>query len=159
MCRRLTRILSGLAALVVFAPKPALALDFLWETQGSYVHQMAHLTFALAMMYFIFEIKRGELRGMPGVKSLIWACGLLVWWNLDAIFGHAVDWSLHNPVILGTGLDSRLVMEDWQYWAYYVTKITHFLLLIPAFYLFYRCLQRFSRESERFGGDSETRGS
>ena len=159
MCRRLTRILSGLAALVVLAPKPALALDFLWETQGSYVHQMAHLTFALAMMYFIFEIKRGELRGMPGVRNLIWACVFLVWWNLDAIFGHAVDWSLHNPVILGTGLDSRLLMEDWQTWAYYVTKVTHFLLLVPAFYLLYRSFKRFSRATEQYGGDREANGS
>jgi hypothetical protein len=148
MYRRLTQVLCGLAVLVFFAPKPGLALTFIWETQGSYVHQMAHLLFAMAMILFIYEINRGELRGMPGVTSLVWACGLLVWWNLDAIFGHAVDWSLHNPVILGEGFDRRLLMEDWQTWAFYITKITHFLVLIPAFYLFYRCLKRFSRESE-----------
>jgi hypothetical protein len=148
MYRRLTQVLCGLVALVLLAPRPGHAFELLWETQGSYVHQMAHLIFALAMILFIYEIKRGELRGMPGVTSLIWACGLLVWWNLDAIAGHAIDWSLHNPVILGAGLDRRLLMEDWQTWAFYVTKITHFLLLIPAFYFFYRSLKRFSRETE-----------
>jgi len=147
MCRPLTRVLSVLAALTVLAPKPALAFSLLWETQGSYVHQMAHLTFALAMVVFIFEIYRGELRGLPGFASLIWACIFLVWWNLDALFGHAVDWSLRNPVILGSGVDSRLLMENWESWAFYITKITHFLLLIPPFYLFYRSLKQFSRNA------------
>jgi hypothetical protein len=148
MHRRLTPVLCGLAALLFFAPRPVLAFSLLWETQGSYVHQMAHLVFAVAMFFFIVEINRGELRGMPGVTSLVWACGLLVWWNLDAVCGHAVDWSLHNPVILGEGLNRRLLMENWESWAFYLTKITHFLILMPAFYLFYRCLKRFSRETE-----------
>jgi hypothetical protein len=152
MYRRLTQVLCGLVALVLMAPRPAHAFELLWETQGSYVHQMAHLFFALAMIIFIFEINRGELRGRPGFRSLMWACGLLAWWNLDAIVGHAIDWSLHNPVILDAGLDRRLLMEDWQTWAYYLTKSTHFLLTIPAFYLFYRSLKRFSRESEAKAG-------
>jgi hypothetical protein len=148
MYRRLTQVLSGLVALVLLAPRPGYALEFLWETQGSYVHQMAHLFFAVAMILFIFEINRGELRGLPGFRNLMWACGLLAWWNLDAILGHAIDWSLHNPVILGAGLDRRLLMEDWETWAFYLTKITHFLITIPAFYLFYRSLKRFNQESE-----------
>jgi hypothetical protein len=151
MHRRVTQIFCGLVALVFFAPKPGLAFNLIWETQGSYVHQMAHLIFALAMFLFIVEIHRGELRSVPGVACLVWACGLLVWWNLDSIFGHAVDWSLENPVILGEGWRRRLLMEDWQTWAFYLTKITHFLILIPAFYLFYRFLKRFSQESETQG--------
>jgi hypothetical protein len=151
MYRRLTQVLCGLAALVFFAPRPALAFSLLWETQGSYVHQLAQLLFAIAMIFFIYEINRGELRGLPGFTSLVWACGLLVWWNLDAIFGNAVDWSLPNPVILGEGLNRWLLMEDWQSWAYYLTRITHFLFLVPAFYLFYRSLKRFSRETETKG--------
>jgi hypothetical protein len=151
MHRRLSQVLSGLAALVFFAPRPAFAIELLWETQGSYVHQMAHLLFAIAMIFLIYEIKRGELRGMPGFRSLIWACVLLVWWNLDAIVGHTLDWSLKNPVILGTGFDRRILMENAHTWAFYITKITHFLIIIPAFYFFYRSLKRFSRESEAQG--------
>ncbi len=117
MQRRLTQVLCGLVALVFFTPKPGLAFSLLWDTQGSYVHQLAHLLFAIAMFLFLFEINRGELRELPGFTSLAWACGLLVWWNLDAVFGHAVDWSLHNPVILGEGLHRHLLMEDWQSWA------------------------------------------
>ena len=151
MYRRLTQVLCGLVALVFLTPRPGRAFSLLWETQGSFVHLLTHLIFAIAMIFFIYEINRGELRGRPGVTSLVWACGLLVWWNLDSIFGHAVDWSLHNTVILGEGLHRRLLMEDWQTWGFYLTKITHFLLLIPAFYLFYRFLKRFSQASEAQG--------
>ncbi len=151
MHRRLSQVLCGLAVLVFFAPRPALAFEFLWETQGSYVHQMAHLLFAIAMIFLIYEIYRGELRGMPGFRSLIWACVLLVWWNLDAVVGHTLDWSLKNPVILGTGLDRRLLMENAHTWVFYATKMTHFLVIIPAFYFFYRSLKRFSQESEAKG--------
>ncbi len=147
MYRRLTPVLLGLI-LVLFSPRPSLAVNLLWATQGSYVHQMAHLVFAVAMIFLIFEIRRGELRGMPGFRSLVWACGLLAWWNIDAAIGHSLDWSLTAPIIMGRGLHRRLLMENWHVWAYYITKMTHFLLLPPAFYFFYRSLKRFSRGSE-----------
>ena len=148
MYRRPAQVLWGLIIVVLGSPRPGLAFDLLWETQGSYVHQMAHLAFALAMVFLIYEIKRGELRGMPGFRSLVWGCVLLAWWNFDAIIGHALDWSLTFPIILGSGVHRRLLMENWQTWAFYITKITHFLLLPPAFYFFYRSLKRFSRGSE-----------
>lgn len=148
MYQRLTQVLLGLVILVLSNPRPALAFELLWETQGSYVHQMAHFIFAVAMVFLIYEIKRSEIRGMPGFRSLVWACVLLAWWNFDAIIGHALDWSLTAPVILGRGLDRHLLMENWHIWAYYLTKVTHFLLLLPALYFFYRSLKRFSREPE-----------
>jgi hypothetical protein len=150
MYRRLVQVLWVLVALVLFAPKPCLAFYKHWGTQGSYVHQLAHLLFAVAMFFLIFEIFRGELRGLPGFRSLVWACVLLAWWNLDAIVGHTLDWSLRNPVILGQGSDRKLLMEDWHTWAFYVTKVTHFLLLLPAFYFFYRSLKQFSRSEAEY---------
>lgn len=147
MYHRPVQVLLGLI-LVLLSPKPSLAVNFLWETQGSYVHQMAHLVFAVAMIFLISEIRRGELRGVPGFRSLVWACGLLALWNVDAVVGHSLDWSLASPIIMGKGLDRRLLMENWHSWAYYITKITHFLLLPPAIYFFYRSLKRFSQWSE-----------
>jgi hypothetical protein len=151
MYRRLTQVICGLVALVFFTPKPSLAFETLWETQGSYVHLMAHLLFAIAMIFLIHEINRGELRGAAGFRSLIWACVFLIWWNLDAIVGHSLAWSLRNPVILGSGPNRLILMENLHTWAFYVTKITHFLLLIPAFYFFYRSLKKFSRKWEAKG--------
>lgn len=148
MLRRSAWILGGLAAGVLLAPRPGLALEMLWETQGSYVHQMAHVVFAIAMVYLIYEIKENELRGWPGFTCLFWACVLLVWWNLDAVVGHALDWTLRYPVILGEGLERRLLMENWHVWGFYITQITHFVLPLLAFYFFYRSLKRFNQESE-----------
>ncbi len=148
MLRRSAGILCGLVVLVLMAPRLGLAFEMRWEAQGSYVHQMAHVVFAIAMVFLILEIRGNELRGWPGFTYLLWACVLLVWWNLDAVVGHALDWSLLNPVILGQGLDRRLFMDDWHTWAFYVTQITHFLLPVVAFYFFYRSLKRFNREAE-----------
>ena len=68
MYRRLTQVLCGLVALVVLTPKPGLAFSLLWETQGSYVHQMAHLPFAIAMMSLFMKStgeNSGRCRGSP----------------------------------------------------------------------------------------------
>ncbi len=148
MYRRVAQVLCGLIALLLFTPGTSLAFDLLWETQGSYVHQMAHIVFAVAMVFLIYEIKGSELKGRPGFPCLFWACVLLVWWNLDAVLGHALDWTLTSPVILGQGLDRQLLMGNWHDWGYYVTQVTHFLLPLPAFYFFYRSLKRFNQESE-----------
>jgi hypothetical protein len=39
-------------------------------------------------------------------------------------------------------------MENLETWFFYITKIDHFLLLIPAFYLFYRGLRVLARETQ-----------
>jgi hypothetical protein len=146
--RRLAQVSLALPALILLAPRPSLAFSFFWETEGSYVHQLGHLLFLMGMFFFILEIKSGELKGRPGFRSLVWSCWLFVWWNLDAVLGHTLDWSLSAPIITGTGLNRRLYMENWHTWAYYLTRITHFFLPVPAFYLFYRGLKKFLREAE-----------
>jgi len=147
MGRRLAPPIS-LAFLFLADPRPALAVSWLqWGTQGSYVHQTAHLLFAGAMLFFIYEMVHERLQKFRGFRYLIWACGVLALWNLDAFVGHAVEWSMTNPVIMGQGLSRRLLMENFTSWVYYLTQIDHFLFLIPAFYLFYRGLKTFAQES------------
>jgi hypothetical protein len=147
MLRRSAGILCGLVMLVLLAPRLGLAFEMGWDTQGSYVHQMAHVVFAIAMVFLILEIRGNELRGRPGFTCLFWACVLLVWWNLDAVVGHTLDWTLLYPVILGEGLGRRILLDDWHTWGFYLTQITHFLLPVPAFYFFYRSLKRFNQTS------------
>lgn len=142
---------GGAVLLLLGAPAPAWARWvgwFQWGTQGSYVHQFAHLLFFAALLFFIRELYRGDLKDMPGVRSLVWACWLLAWWNLDAVVGHALEWSLVNPVILGKGLNQRLLMEDLHTWLFYFTRLTHFILLVPAFLLFCRALRAMAAKVE-----------
>jgi hypothetical protein len=123
-----------------------LATLFEWETQGSYVHQFAHLLLLGAVLFFIREMYQAGLQTTRGFRRLIWACWLLALWNLEAVIGHTIDWSLRNPLILGEGLSRRLVMENLSTWIFYIHRFSHFLLLPPAFYLLYRGLQIMAQE-------------
>ncbi len=150
MKRRLLRILPGVFLLLLCSPQYVLAQGwFQWGTEGSYVHQTAHLLFCGSMLFFIYEMRQEKLQRYRGFRYLIWACGILALWNLDAVVGHTLEWGRTNRAIMGHGLSERLVMEDWETWFYYLTKIDHFALLIPAFYLFYRGLKVLARESQR----------
>lgn len=148
MRRQRALVCSAVFVFLLFSPRYAAASWFQWGTEGSYVHQIAHLLFGGAMLFFIYQIRHENLQQQRGFRYLMWACGFLVIWNLDAFVGHAVEWSLSNPIIMGHGLSRRLLMEDEYSWIYYLTKFDHYALLIPAFYLFYRGLKAFSQELE-----------
>jgi hypothetical protein len=134
-------------ALLVLLPRPALAAWYRWGTEGSYVHQTAHLLLCGAMLFFIYEIHRGGFTRLPGFRQIRWSCWLLAFWNVDAVLGHTLEWSLLNPVIVGQGFHRWLLMENAQTWSYYITRFTHYLLLAPAFYLFYRGVKAFARQN------------
>jgi len=72
----------------------------------------------------------------------------LALWNFDAFIGHWAEWTLENPIILGQGFSRRLGMYDAHTWLFYLTQIDHSLLLMPAFYLFYRGIKTLAREPE-----------
>ena len=150
MRRRVAQIAGAVFALLLLSPRPGLAQWVGWfqfGTEGSYVHQAAHLLFAAAMFFFILEIYQAGLEKFSGFKFLLWAWALLVFWNLDAFIGHWADWTLENPVILGKGFARQILMYDAQTWLVYITKIDHFLFLVPAFYLFYRGLKVLAQDS------------
>jgi hypothetical protein len=151
MRRHPAKIPAVAGALVLLSPGPALAQWAGWfqfGTQGSYVHQAAHLLFGVAMLFFIVEIYQAGLEQFRGFRLLIWAWAVLAFWNLDAFVGHFAAWTLTNPVLLGEGLSRKILMYDFHTWLFYVTKIDHFFFLVPAFYLFYRGLKVLTRESQ-----------
>jgi hypothetical protein len=151
MRRRLFQIGSAVLALVLLSPRIVLAQWVTWYqfgTEGSYVHETAHLLFLLAMLFFIYEIFHANLEKFRGFHLLAWAWALLALWNLDAFVGHWADWTLENPVILGQGWSRRLLLDNFHTWLVYITKIDHFVLLVPAFYIFYRGLKALAEEPE-----------
>jgi hypothetical protein len=146
MKRHSCRVLLGAALILLCSPEAGLAALFEWGTEGSYVHQTAHLLFLGAMLFFIRQMYKSGFQEHRGFRRLIWACWLLALWNLDAIIGHTIDWSLHHHVFVGEGLSRRLLMENVRTWLFYFTQLNHFLLLPPAFYLFYRGLRLLEKE-------------
>jgi hypothetical protein len=148
MRHRISLVLATVIAFLCISPTPGLAQWegwFSWGTQGSYVHQTAHLLFAGAMFFFIRQMRREDLQRYRGFRFLIWGSWFLAFWNLDAFVGHAVEWSL-SPVIMGQGAGERLAMENFYSWLFYITKLDHFILLVPAFYLFYRGIKALAQE-------------
>jgi hypothetical protein len=147
--RRLHPVLFAVSAflgLLLISPPPALAWSLQWPTEGSYVRQTAHLLFAAAMLFFIREIYYAGLQRFGGFRLLIWSWGILALWNLDAFVGNWSEWTLNHPVTLGRGFSRQLLMSGAHTWLYYLTQIDNFLLLPPAFYLFYRGLKVLARE-------------
>jgi hypothetical protein len=140
MRRRLFQVGSAVFVLVFLSPRSGLAQWVTWQqfgTEGSYIHETAHLLFALSMLFFIYEIFHARLQKFRGFRLLVWAWALLAFWNLDAFVGHWADWTLENPIILGRGWGRQLLMYDFQTWLVYITKIDHSVLLVPAFLFFY----------------------
>jgi hypothetical protein len=141
MKRRLALTFSLACWLLLFSPRYSLAVGFKWPTPGPYVNEIAHLLFLGAMIFFIYEIHYAGLEKFRGFRYFLWAWGLLALWNLDAFMGHWAAWSPARPFVLGEGWSSRLLMDDSHAWTVFLTEITSFILLVPAFYLFYRGMQ------------------
>jgi len=148
------RLVVPAAAMLLDSTMGVAAVDqgwFQWGTEGSYVHQVSHLLFLAALLFFIREMLQGGLVQQRGFRLIAWACGILALWNLDAVIGHALDWSLVNPVILGHGFTRRLLMENVHTWLYYLTKLDHALLLVPGIYLLYRGFKTLVQGSDSGG--------
>ncbi len=154
MRRHFSRVAITTSVLFFLTPRLCLAEWFNWYefgTEGSYVHEFAHLLFAAAMVFFIYEIYHTELQRFRGFRLLVWSWALLAWWNLDAVVGHWAEWSLKNPVIIGKGFSRQILMESSQTWIFYIGKIDHFILLVPAFYLLYRGLKVLDQQARTEG--------
>jgi hypothetical protein len=152
MKHRLALIFSGACCLLIFSPRYTLAASFKWPTADPYVNEIAHLLFFGAMIFFIYEIRYAGLEKFRGFRYLLWAWVLLALWNLDAFVGHWAAWTLRIPLILGEGWSRRLLIYDFQTWTVFITQIFNFILLVPAFYLFYRgmkALAQLSRPEHR----------
>jgi hypothetical protein len=129
-------------------PRPVLAIQPHGPPEGFYLHQIAHLAFIGALIFFIYKLAQ-EVPKHRGFRLLAWACGLLVLWNLDHLAGHLSALPISTLDFLGLEghLNQRLVMSGPSHWIYYFTSLDHFILL-PACYFFYRGLKALAREAE-----------
>jgi hypothetical protein len=140
--RRQLALISSIAGLLLFySPGYGQAAGFEWPTAGPYVNEIAHLLFLGAMIFFIYEIRYAGLGKFRGFRYLLWAWVLLVLWNLVAFVGHWAAWTPARSYVMGEGWSSRLLMDDFHGWTVFLTQLTNFILIVPAFYLFYRGLK------------------
>lgn len=155
MIRPRSLLWPAVPVLLLTFPRPSLALISHGHPEGLYVHQLAHLLFAGAMLFLVYMIRREGLQREGGFRALIWAGFFYTWWNLVAFVGHTAEVFLPEQAFLGrpTDVGQRLLMTQASAWVYYVAKMDH-LFLVPAFYLFYRGLKALVRKQrERCAGD------
>jgi hypothetical protein len=142
MGRSVNQICLGVIAFIIFDPRPTLALQTHGPPEGLYVHQLAHVFFAAALLFLIWQVKYERLVGLPGFRQIRWACGLFVLWNIVAFLGHLSEMLLIPQAFQGQqgDLSQRLIMSRISAWIYYLTKLDH-LILVPAFFLLFRGLK------------------
>jgi hypothetical protein len=142
MDRYVNQIWLGVIAFIIFDPRPTLALQTHGPPEGLYVHQLAHVLFAAALLFLIWQVKYEGLTGLPGFRQLRWACGLFVLWNVVAFLGHWSEELLLLQDFQGQpgNLSQHLIMSRFSVWFYYVTKLDH-LILVPAFFLLWHGLK------------------
>lgn len=138
----------GLLLAVWLWPSPALAYISHWDpTEAFFIRQVAYLVFALAMLFFAYELKLESLQEHPGFRKLIWASIFFALWNLNCGIGQFLALTLDTRVMESPGSPGVLPLDSWGAWVYYLTKFDH-LWLVPAFFFLYRGIRSFGREGK-----------
>jgi hypothetical protein len=112
-----------------------------WATQthggleGLWVHQTAHLFFALSMGLLIFWLRERRLTVSRGWRHIQFAALFFIAWNLDTMASH---WLQEQSGLIQVRnvapLQMQIVAAEGRRWiskVYYLTKLDH-LLCVPA---------------------------
>lgn len=136
-----------LTGLFLLWPQPALAIQTHLGREGIYVHQGAHVFFALSMVIFALNIHRSTLSTRKPWQFFFWGALLLVIWNVWAFCGHIIEYLVppENFTFAPTPLSPRLVISSWREIVYFFLKMDH-LLCLPAVICFYLALKAILNE-------------
>ncbi len=127
-----------LLIIAIFLPRDALALQVHGEPEGLYVHQMAHLFYILALVYFFWDIRRTAFTGR-GWHYLQLFCVLMIFWNLLAFGGHAAGVFIYPEELSQTDcyLQVRLLGPFTVHkYLYYFARLDHLICVPGLFFLF-----------------------
>ena len=150
MLRRPIKLLLANLGLIL-CPASAWATQTHGGLEGLFVHQLAHLFFALSMGLLIFWLRKWRLTVSVGWRYIQYAAFFLIAWNLDTMASH---WLQEQSGLINVqniaGLQMHVVTADgWQWLShiYYLTKLDH-LLCVPALLFLYFGLRRLLKETE-----------
>jgi hypothetical protein len=134
----------------LFWASPALAFISHWDPKEAFfIRQFSYLFWALAMLFFFYELKQVKLQQHRGFRLLAGASVFFALWNFDCFIGQFIALYLDTAVTSGgtKSFPSDLKMAEVSHWVYYFIKMDH-LLLVPAFFLFYRGIKAFVQDPE-----------
>ena len=126
-----------LVPLCLAVPTPAFALQA-HAYEGIYVHQVAHLFFLLAMVFFALHIQQSWLSVRRAWQLMAAGAWLLALWNLWAFCGHIIEGLVPESSIVSASeaMVPDLALVSWWEVAYFIVKMDH-LLAVPAIFCFY----------------------
>lgn len=126
-----------LLVLTVF-PGNAWAVQGHGAPEGLYVHQLAHVFYAAALCYLIWDVRRSAFRSR-GWRFLQVFCVLMILWNMVAFTGHILAAYVNSAdYVSDTGyLDARLQgpFTGVKLW-YYFSRLDH-LFSVPSLFFLY----------------------
>ncbi len=135
--------------ILLVSPSPALAIQAHSGLEALYVHQGAHLFYALSMALFAYRIYRSHLMNEKARKFMAIGAVILMSWNLWAFSGHCIELFIPEKYFVAIGPHSKsapgLYIADWKEIAYYLLKMDHFLC-VPALVFFYLGIRAFVEE-------------
>jgi hypothetical protein len=133
MLRRLGYRLAAVCS--ILWPVSARATQTHGGLEGLWVHQTAHLFFALSMGLLIFWLRKRRLTVSRGWRYIQFAALFFIAWNMDTIASH---WLQEQSGLIEVRNVAPLQMqivtaENWHWLSevYYLTKLDH-LLCVPA---------------------------
>jgi len=108
----------------------AWALQSHQEPEGMYVHQMAHILFAMTLAYLSWHTRRTPAVTSNGWRYLQIFCVLLIAWNIIAFAGHeAYEHLAPSDFIDQDTWKEQLAMPvNFFKLLYFITKMDHFFI-------------------------------
>jgi hypothetical protein len=151
-----TSIVLSPLLLVVLSCGEALALQTHGGSEGTVVHQLAHVQYLGALGYLIWDVRRSGFTGR-GWGYLHWFCWLMIVWNAWAFIGHLAQMALPEGAVSASAgyLSSELLAPlSFGRWVYYLTALDH-LLITPALFFLFVAMRSFYH-SRNAGGTGDT---
>jgi hypothetical protein len=156
MLRRLGYRLAAVGA--TLWPASAWATQTHGGLEGLWVHQTAHLFFALSMGLLIFWLRKRRLTASRGWRYIQFAALFFIAWNMDTMASH---WIQEQSGLIEVRNVAPLQIQiitaesrDWISMVYYLTKLDH-LLCVPALFFLYLGFRRLLHTAFQPGGGGD----
>jgi len=116
--------------------------------EGLYVHQMAHVLFAAALLFLLYILHYRPIGSGTAWRFFKLSILFFLAWNIDAFVVHWLALGLSEEYFVGGPLLAQRLAGpiDAERLVYYLGRFDH-LLCLPAMYFLIRSLDLFSREA------------
>ena len=132
---KLGRFEIGSLVFYFLFPASALATQAHGDPEGLFVHQFAHIFFAISLAIFIYWLRFKDLIEETGWRYIQYAALFFIFWNADAALAHLLDEQLRIIEVERIGnWHIKLTSSDntrFTIILYYIAKLDH-LLCVPA---------------------------